>query len=322
MRPRPLPHRSTCSYCGVGCGLRVGVDARRRLKVEGDPEHPANRGQLCSKGVNLAYAMEDQGDRLRHPEIRRHRTDPLQRVGWDEAIGHVADEFRRIIAAHGPDAVAFYVSGQCLTEEYYLANKLVKGFLGTNNLDTNSRLCMSSAAVAYTQTLGEDCVPTCYDDVELADCFFIAGANPAWCHPILFRRIEQRKASHPSAKVIVADPRRTESCGIADLHLQIAPGTDIVLFHAIARVLIERGWVDRDFLANHVDDFQAYREAVLELSFSAIKQFDFSWAAVPGAEFYQLLESPALGEPFVQIGGGVGLEAGDQAAAFAVQVVG
>jgi len=266
MRSRPLPHRSTCSYCGVGCGLRAGVDARGRLKVEGDPEHPSNRGMLCSKGLNLAYAMEDQGDRLRYPEIRRRRSDPLQRVSWDEAIGHVVREFRRIMAAHGPDAVAFYVSGQCLTEEYYVANKLVKGFLGTNNIDTNSRLCMSSAAVAYTQTLGEDCVPTCYEDIDRANCIFIAGANPAWCHPILFRRIEARKAADPSVKVIVADPRRTESCSIADLHLPLAPGTDIVLFHAIARVLIERGWIDRAFLARHVDGFEAYRAAVLELS--------------------------------------------------------
>ena len=139
MRARPLPHRSTCSYCGVGCGLRVGVDTRRRLIVEGDPEHPANRGALCAKGLNLAHAMEDQGDRLRYPELRRGRDEPRRRVAWDEAIDHVAAEFRRILADHGPDAVAFYVSGQCLTEEYYLANKLVKGFLGTNNIDSCNR---------------------------------------------------------------------------------------------------------------------------------------------------------------------------------------
>jgi ferredoxin-nitrate reductase len=250
----------------VGCGLRVGADARGRLHVEGDPEHPSSHGMLCSKGLNLAYAMEDQGDRLRFPELRRGRDEPLARVGWDEAIGHVADRFRAIIERHGPDAVGFYVSGQCLTEEYYLANKLVKGFLGTNNIDTNSRLCMSSAAVAYTKTLGEDSVPICYDDIELADCIFIAGANPAWCHPILFRRIEEMKAANPRAAVIVADPRRTESCGIADLHLAIAPGTDVVLFHAIARVLIEHEWIDEAFIRECVNGFDEYRRSVFELT--------------------------------------------------------
>ena len=221
---------------------------------------------LCSKGLNLAYAMEDRGDRLRHPELRRSRAAPLERVTWDAAFAHAADTFHSIIERHGPDAVGFYVSGQCLTEEYYLANKLVKGFLGTNNLDTNSRLCMSSAAVAYTKTLGEDSVPICYDDIELSDCILIAGANPAWCHPILFRRIEQHKAAHPGVKVIVVDPRRTESCGLADLHLAVRPGTDVQLHNAIARVLIERGWVDREFIERHVDGFPAYRESVFALS--------------------------------------------------------
>ena len=220
---------------------------------------------LCSKGLNLAYAMEDRGDRLRHPEMRSSRAHPLQRVSWDTAIGRAAAVFGSLIERYGPDSVGFYISGQCLTEEYYLANKLVKGFIGTNNLDTNSRLCMSSAVAAYTMTLGEDCVPISYDDIELADCFFIAGANPAWCHPILFRRIEQHKAANPGVKVIVVDPRRTESCGVADLHLAVRPGTDVLLHNAIARVLIERGWIDRAFVASHVDGFAAYRESVFAL---------------------------------------------------------
>ena len=259
-------YKSTCSYCGVGCGILVGTDRRGRLQVSGDPEHPVNRGMLCSKGLNLAYAMEDRGDRLRHPQMRASRADPLERVTWDAAMAHAARVFGSIIERHGPDAVGFYVSGQCLTEEYYLANKLVKGFIGSNNLDTNSRLCMSSAAVAYTKTLGEDCVPVCYDDIELTDCILIAGANPAWCHPILFRRIEQHKAAHPEVKIIVVDPRRTESCGIADLHLAIRPGTDVQLHNAIARVLFERGWIDREFIESHVDGFPAYRESVFALS--------------------------------------------------------
>jgi ferredoxin-nitrate reductase len=263
---RTLPYRSTCSYCGVGCGLRVGKDRRGRLQVAGDVDHPVNRGMLCSKGLNLAYAMEDRGDRLRHPEMRVSRAEPLQRVSWDIAIGRAAATFGLLIQRYGPDAVGFYVSGQCLTEEYYLANKLVKGFLGTNNLDTNSRLCMSSAAVAYTKTLGEDCVPISYDDIELSDCIFIAGANPAWCHPILFRRIERHKAANPGVKIIVADPRRTESCGLADLHLPVRPGTDVALHNAIARVLIERGWIDRAFIRDRVDGFEAYRQSAFALT--------------------------------------------------------
>jgi ferredoxin-nitrate reductase len=215
--------------------------------------------------MHLAYAMEDRGDRLRYPELRRRRTDPLERVSWQEAMRHAAGVLRATIECHGPDSVGFYVSGQCLTEEYYLANKLVKGFLGTNNIDTNSRLCMSSAVAAYTRTFGEDIVPVCYDDIELADCVLIAGANPAWCHPILFRRLEAHKAANPHVKVIVADPRRTESCGVADLHLALQPGTDIVLFHAIARVLIERGFVDRRFIAERTEGYAEYERSVLAL---------------------------------------------------------
>jgi ferredoxin-nitrate reductase len=170
--------------------------------------------------------------------------------------------FRSIIAHHGPDAVAFYVSGQCLTEEYYVANKLVKGYLGTNNIDTNSRLCMSSAVSAYTRVLGEDAVPVAYDDIEHADCFLIAGANPAWCHPILFRRLEQHKEKNPDVKVIVVDPRQTESTSIADLRLPIVPGTDVWLYNAIARVLIESGDIDYEFIADHTIGFESYREVV------------------------------------------------------------
>ena len=171
-------YKSTCSYCGVGCGIVVKKDTRGRLKVEGDPDHPVNRGMLCSKGMNLHYVVQDQSDRLLYPEMRWSRNHPLERVNWDTAMDRAAAVFKSIIQKHGPDSVAFYVSGQCLTEEYYLVNKLVKGFIGTNNLDTNSRLCMSSAVAAYTKTFGEDSVPVAYADIELADCFMIAGANP------------------------------------------------------------------------------------------------------------------------------------------------
>jgi len=257
-------YKSTCSYCGVGCGILVKKDRRNNIVVEGDPEHPVNRGKLCSKGMNLHHAMQDKSDRLLYPEMRWSRNHPRQRVSWTTAMQRAAAVFKSIIDTNGPDAVGFYVSGQCLTEEYYVANKLVKGFLGTNNVDTNSRLCMSSAVMGYAKMLGEDSVPVSYDDIELADCFFIAGANPAWCHPILFRRIEEHKQQNPEVKLIVVDPRRTQSCANADLHLQINPGTDIYLYHAIGRILIENGEVDYRFIKDHTEDFEGYKQSVFE----------------------------------------------------------
>lgn len=259
-------YKTTCSYCGVGCGIVVKKDRRNNLHVEGDPDHPVNRGMLCSKGMNLHYAMQDHSDRLLYPEMRWSKFHPRERVSWDDAITRAAAVFKTIIQKHGPDSVGFYVSGQCLTEEYYVANKLVKGFLGTNNIDTNSRLCMSSAVVAYTRMLGEDAVPISYDDIELADCFLIAGANPAWCHPILFRRIEKHKAENPDVKIIVVDPRKTQTCALADLHLQINPGTDCYACNAIARILIENGDVDWKFIKNHTENFDQYKDTVMSVT--------------------------------------------------------
>jgi anaerobic selenocysteine-containing dehydrogenase/NADPH-dependent 2,4-dienoyl-CoA reductase/sulfur reductase-like enzyme/bacterioferritin-associated ferredoxin len=240
----------------------VRKDSKNGLLVEGDKDHPVNRGMLCSKGINLHYAMQDKSDRLLYPEMRWSRSHPHQRVSWTVAMKRAAAVFKSIIERYGPDAVGFYVSGQCLTEEYYVANKLVKGFIGTNNIDTNSRLCMSSAVLAYAKMFGEDSVPVSYEDIELADCFLIAGANPAWCHPILFRRIEAHKEKNPDIKIIVVDPRRTQSCAQADLHLQITPGTDIHLYNAIARQLIENGEVDYEFIRKHTEDFETYRNSV------------------------------------------------------------
>ncbi len=259
-------YKSTCSYCGVGCGIVVKKDRKGAIVVEGDKEHPVNKGMLCSKGMNLHYAMQDKSDRLLYPEMRWSRSHPLQRVSWNTAMKRASAVFKSIIENYGPDSVGFYVSGQCLTEEYYLANKLVKGFIGTNNIDTNSRLCMSSAVAGYTKMLGEDAVPVSYDDIELADCFLIAGANPAWCHPILFRRIEAHKHRNPDVKVIVVDPRKTQSCSSADLHLQILPGTDVFLHNAIARVLIESGDVDYEFISRNTENFEAYRNSVFQNS--------------------------------------------------------
>jgi len=187
-------------------------------------------------------------------------------VSWDLALSRAAAVFKSLTGKFGPDAVAFYASGQCLTEEYYVINKLMKGFIGSNNLDTNSRLCMSSAVVAYKMSLGEDCVPVSYDDLEACDVIFVAGANPAWCHPILWRRVERAKEKNPALTVIVTDPRKTQSCDLADLHLQIRPGTDITLHHALGRALIELGYIDTSFIQNHARGFEQYRESVFKRS--------------------------------------------------------
>tara|TARA_R110000868_G_scaffold29420_2_gene109319 strand:- start:1961 stop:5494 length:3534 start_codon:yes stop_codon:yes gene_type:complete len=259
-------HKTICSYCGVGCGILVEKDSKGNISVEGDPDYPVNKGMLCSKGKNLNYVAQDTSDRILYPEMRWSRNHPLQRVTWDTAFNRAAAVFKSIIEKHGPDSVGFYVSGQCLTEEYYLVNKLTKGFIGTNNIDTNSRLCMSSAVVGYKKMLGEDSVPISYEDIELSDCFLIAGANPAWCHPILFRRIENHKENNPDVKIIVVDPRKTQTCAAADLHLQILPGTDVILFNAIARWLIEKKKIDKDFIKKHTVNFDAVKDSAFLLS--------------------------------------------------------
>ncbi len=257
---------TTCCYCGVGCGIVVTRDAHDRVMVEGDKSHPVNKGMLCSKGLNLHYTVNDKSDRLLYPEMRLNKNMPLQRVQWDTALDKIAAVFKTFIKKYGPDSVAFYASGQCLTEEYYVVNKLIKGFIGSNNIDTNSRLCMSSAVMGYKMSLGEDCVPVSYDDIELADCIFIAGGNPAWCHPILWRRVEAAKEKNPALKIVVSDPRRTQSCAIADVHLQLNPGTDITLHHAIGRCLIEAGRIDNVFIANHTDGYAQYMDRVFKIS--------------------------------------------------------
>ena len=255
---------STCCYCGVGCGIVVKKDSQGRIQVEGDKDHPVNKGMLCSKGMNLHYTVMDTSDRLLYPEMRYGRNQPRQRVSWDTALERTAAVFKTIIEKYGPDAVAFYASGQCLTEEYYVVNKLVKGFIGSNNIDTNSRLCMSSAVVGYKMSLGEDAVPVSYDDIELCDVIFVAGANPAWCHPILWRRVEAAREKNPNLKIIVSDPRKTQTCSIANVHLQLNPGTDITLHHAIGRCLIETENVSFDFINDHTNGFDEYRKSVFE----------------------------------------------------------
>lgn len=277
--------KSTCCYCGVGCGIVLSDDGRGKITVEGDKDNPANKGMLCSKGMNLHHTVMDQSDRIFYPEMRWSRSQPRQRVSWNQALDRTVAVFKTFIEKYGADSVGFYVSGQCLTEEYYVINKLMKGFIGSNNIDTNSRLCMSSAVVGYKLSLGEDSVPVCYEDLEIADTFLVAGANPAWCHPVLWRRVEARKQANPDIKIIVVDPRKTQTAAIADLHLQINPGTDITLFHAIGRLLIEKEAIDEDFVANYADGFEQYKETVFKRNLKesaaicGVKLEDIRWAA-------------------------------------------
>jgi assimilatory nitrate reductase catalytic subunit len=255
--------RSTCCYCGVGCGLIIEHDGDRIRNVRGDPDHPANRGQLCSKGATLHLTGGTQGRAL-HPEMRASRNEARVRTSWDGALDAAATSFARIIRDHGPDAVAFYISGQFLTEDYYVFNKLAKGLIGTNNVDSNSRLCMSSAVAGYRQTLGKDAQPACYEDIDAADCVLVWGANPAYAHPVVFRRIEQARARNPATRLIVVDPRRTDTAAEADLHLPILPGTDLVLLNAMLHVLLWEGLVDWAFVRAHTEGFETLRDAVRE----------------------------------------------------------
>ncbi|MEO7337062.1 MAG: nitrate reductase, partial [Caldimonas sp.] len=257
--------RSTCPYCGVGCGVIIESGDGRVTGVRGDPDHPANFGRLCSKGSTLHLTATDavrRDERLLRPMWRPRRGELPQPAGWDDTLERLADRYAQIVRAHGPDSVAFYVSGQLLTEEYYVFNKLAKGLIGTNNIDTNSRLCMSSAVAGYKQSLGADAPPACYEDLDHADCLFIAGSNTAWAHPILFRRIEDAKAARPDMKIIVVDPRRTATAEYADLHLQIQPGTDVALFIGMLHAMVWDDRLDRAFIDAHTNGFAALKALV------------------------------------------------------------
>jgi len=211
----PAKHvATTCCFCGVGCGVIASSSNNTITAVKGDPSHPANFGRLCTKGAALHLSTEP-GARLLYPEVNGLR------ASWEEALGFIANRFGEIIAAHGPDAVAFYISGQLLTEDYYVFNKLAKGLIGTNNVDTNSRLCMSSAVAGYKMSLGADAPPCAYEDIDAADLIVIAGSNTAFAHPVLFRRIEDARAKNPHLKVVAVDPRATVTARAADLHLAL-----------------------------------------------------------------------------------------------------
>ncbi len=237
---------TTCPYCGVGCGVEVTKSENGQVKVQGDQTHPSNFGRLCSKGSALADTIGLE-DRLLHPMVNG------KQASWQTALDAVANGLTKVISEYGPEAVAFYVSGQLLTEDYYVANKLMKGFIGSANIDTNSRLCMSSAVAGYKRAFGSDTVPCCYEDLEMADLIVIEGSNTAWCHPIVFQRIVKAKKQRPELKIIVIDPRKTATCDIADLHLPIRPGADATLFNGLLNALHQQNKTDWDFVDHYTE---------------------------------------------------------------------
>ncbi|MEO8020087.1 MAG: molybdopterin-dependent oxidoreductase [Pseudomonadota bacterium] len=250
----PSTTRTTCPYCGVGCGVLASLRKGAPVEVRGDPAHPANRGKLCVKGSALGDTVGLE-DRLLHPQVRGAQ------VSWETAIATVADGFRDCIRRYGPESVAFYVSGQLLTEDYYVANKLMKGYLGTANIDTNSRLCMASAVAGHKRAFGEDVVPVSYDDLERADLIVLVGSNTAWCHPIILQRMLAARDQRPNMKIVALDPRRTATTQLADLHLPLAPGTDVHLFNGLLVYLAESGQVDRAYVEANTRGWEEALEA-------------------------------------------------------------
>ena len=243
--------RTTCAYCGVGCGVLATPDGRGGAAISGDPEHPANFGRLCSKGSALGETLGLES-RLLHPMIRCG--DAMQRVDWSDALDHVAHRFQHIVARDGPGAVAFYLSGQLLTEDYYVANKLMKGFIGSANVDTNSRLCMASSVAGHRRAFGADTVPGCYEDLDEADLLVFVGSNAAWCHPVLFQRMLANKQQR-GARFVVIDPRRTDTVGDDDLFLGLKPGTDSALFNGLLVHLADNGALDPDYIERYTSGF-------------------------------------------------------------------
>ncbi|PKE28754.1 nitrate reductase [Rahnella sp. AA] len=265
---------TTCAYCGVGCGVRMQPLAEG-FAASGDPVHPANHGRLCVKGSALGETLGLQG-RLLHPEING------QRVSWSEALDAVATGLQKVIHEHGPQAVAFYGSGQLLTEDYYVANKLMKGFIGAGNMDTNSRLCMASAVAGYKRAFGADAVPCSYQDLEQADCVILTGSNTAWAHPVVYQRLVQAKKERPEMRIVVIDPRQTATCDLADLHLALRPGSDAALFCGALNAMAQTGKLDTDFLRDHT---QGAEDTLLAAR---------DWTAAKTAEFCELTVAQLL----------------------------
>ncbi|MFD1252635.1 Nitrate reductase [Devosia equisanguinis] len=272
--------RTTCPYCGVGCGVLATPQPDGSVTIAGDPEHPANFGRLCSKGSALGETLSLEG-RLLHPEIGDAR------VTWDEALDHVAKGFMSAVSEHGPDSVAIYGSGQLLTEDYYLANKLMKGFIGSANIDTNSRLCMASSVAGHKRAFGSDTVPGNYEDLEEADLIVMVGSNLAWCHPVLYQRIVAARAQRPQMKIVLIDPRRTVTNDIADLHLPVAPDGDGALFVGLLAHLDRLGVIDSSYIAAHTSGFEAALLAAEDWSIERVAGAT-ALSAVSIARFYEL----------------------------------
>ncbi len=266
------PTRTVCPYCGVGCGLEVlppaqpGKAVNRDSQgtpiwqVRGDRAHPSSQGMVCVKGATIAESLHK--DRLLYPMLRDSLDQPFRRVSWDEALERIVNRIQTIISTQGADAICMYGSGQFNTEDYYVAQKLVKGCLGTNNFDANSRLCMSSAVAGYTQSLGSDGPPCCYEDLEQTDCAFLIGTNTAECHPIIFNRLRKHHKQNRNVKLIVVDPRKTPTAEAADLHLAIKPGTDIDLLNGIAHLLMRWNYLDTAFIDECTTGFSDYAEVI------------------------------------------------------------
>lgn len=265
----PKEIKTTCAYCGVGCGITATINdiENRIITVSGDQQHPSNYGRLCSKGTALADTLT-LDERLLSPIYKG------QKIGWNEAIKETANQFNAIINQHGPDAVAFYISGQLLTEDYYVANKLMKGFIGSSNIDTNSRLCMASPTVAHKRAFGSDTVPGCYDDIDHAELIVLTGSNTAWCHPIIFQRIKKAKENNPALKIVVIDPRETDTCAIADLHLPIQSGTDAYLFNGLLSQLSKNKKLDLNYIDQHVEGFADSISSAIESASDVSKVAD------------------------------------------------
>jgi assimilatory nitrate reductase catalytic subunit len=274
--------QTSCPYCGVGCGVIASVDEQGNVAIAGDREHPANYGRLCSKGTALGETLDLDG-RLLAPHIRGERME------WDTALDAVSQGFSDIIQQHGPEAVAFYVSGQLLTEDYYVANKLMKGFIGAANIDTNSRLCMSSSVAGHKRAFGADTVPCSYEDLERAKLIVFTGSNAAWCHPVLFQRVRKARQANPDLHIVVIDPRKTATCDIADLHLPLIAGTDVTLFNGLLCYLADNDETNVLFTRHHTEGLD---ELLATMDFN-----DYSVTKVAGqcslpektvSEFYRL----------------------------------
>src|SRR5919108_3927369 len=250
--------RTLCPYCGVGCGLVAQVREGRLEAVEGDSVYPVNRGRTCRKPLELPAAVHSR-DRATVLLLRDSREARFETAGWDDVLPDLAARLRSIVARDGPDAIAFYISGQLLTEDYYAVNKLAKGFLGCNNVDSNSRLCMSSAVAGYAGAFGYDGPPPAYADLEFAECLLLLGTNAAACHPIVWSRIRERRPF-----VIVADPRATTTAAAAELHLPLRPGTDLALLNAMLFVIDAEGLVDEAFVGRHTSGWEAVRAVARE----------------------------------------------------------